>query len=162
MKGHGHAFFLIVLRMLGQDDYVARVAETLEELQRNGVGNTTVQQLLPVDTDYTRYQRHAGRGPDPVETVVSVSIVPVVDGGTGFHISADDVEIHGIGFKGGKIKGIVLERNFVVAEIGAVQIPFAPHIAPAAVPLVVAEAFVVSYGATNLARCIIAAECRTC
>ena len=145
---------------LGQHDDVSTVADALEELDRDGIGHAAVQQLLVVDFDDLGDDGHGGRRANPVEAVVSIAFVLVVDGKAGLNVSADDVEVHGIALECAEIKGIEAQRNLAIAEFRAEDISGGEQRAEPTVARIAAVFGVVAERAANLAGFVVAAEGR--
>ena len=65
---------------LGEDDHVADVALTLEESQRNAVGNAAIQQFTPAQVHNARHHRQRSRSPYPLKGLMVYLFQLVVDG----------------------------------------------------------------------------------
>ena len=123
-EGHQPIGLLGVTTRLGEDDDIAFVTLLVKKFQRNRIGQPTIEQLLSIDFNILRHQRHRGRSANPFAHLIHMHALCYlfVDGFARFHIGSHKPKRCWMGIKGLKIKRIELFWHLVVTKIGTKQV----------------------------------------
>ena len=109
---HEGCGLLDIIAGLSEDNEVALIALLLEIAERNGVGDTAVEQFSAFNLNHTRHQRHGGRSAYPFAQSVYWHILmgQTIDRLACFNIRANDIKVSFTRFERLEIKRVEFFR----------------------------------------------------